>query len=189
MTRRLCAIVCGLWLAGCGMPETPQTKMFRENLGKRLDLQAIADLPLLYADSVQTFGELIKQSRFLSLIYVDELCDVCQVKLVEWNRYADLLPRSPGLVYVILFRGNDFETFRKTCLHGDPLSDKFVVAEDPQKRFVIGNAGIPYELLDHTVLIDSSARMLLFGEPFATPEMTRLYRQVVTDSLRSENRY
>ncbi len=177
---RLRLLLAFFLLVGCGSGDSPRLKLFRAYQGKQLDLSGLAAAPTRSADSIVPFKQIKQQYRYLSLTYLDETCDVCRFKLQEWNRHAAELPKSPALAYVILFRGDDFETFRRMSLHRDTLYSDFLVVADPEKQFLIDNATVPHELLDNTILIDSAARMLLFGEPFATSAMTELYRRVCT---------
>lgn len=170
--------VCLLLLSGCGKNESPQMKLFRENQGKQLDLNGLRNAKTLIADSTILFRQVLKSHRYLSLVYLDETCDFCRFKLYEWNRHADELAQIPEVAYVILFHGQDFRTFQRISLHRDSLWNGFFIVMDTEKHFVIDNASIPYELLDNTILIDSSSTMLLFGDPFATPAMSELYRKI-----------
>lgn len=167
-------------LVGCGSGDSSRLKLFRAYQGRTLDLSGLAEAPTRTADSIVPFEQIKQQYRYLSLTYLDETCDVCRFKLYEWNRHAAELPKDPDLAYVILFRGKDFEAFRRMSLHRDSLSSDFLVVTDSKQQFIIDNATIPHELLDNTILIDSAARILLFGEPFATPAMTELYQRICT---------
>jgi len=85
--------------------------------------------------------------------------------------------RSHTLLFIM--RGQSYKEFM-TDVEGLAIGDyQFHVMIDDRGLFCTKNKHVPQWIFERSVLIDADNRIRLVGEPFATPDMTRLFYSII----------
>jgi len=61
-----------------------------------------------------------------------------------------------------------------------PIEGRYYVIMDPKGKYLENNLHIPRWVIERSVLIDAENRVKLVGEPFATPDMGKLFYSIIS---------
>lgn len=86
-------------------------------------------------------------------------------------------PENHTLLFVI--KGNSYYDFMANIYDIQPIEGKYYVVMDPNGTYLENNQHIPRWVIERSVLIDAENKVKLVGEPFATPDMTRIFYSIV----------
>ena len=168
----LCQIFCF-----CSHP-TQTEKDLRENINKPLHLKMFETVR--QGNTLIPFDDFRQQYEFLSVVYLQNGCQPCYPKFIEWQHKIDSIgcPHNFSVLFVI--QGNSYEDFMKEVLNIDFVEDQYYTIMDPEFEFTSQNGSIPNWLINSSVLIDYENKIKMVGAPWINEDMTKLFYEIVS---------
>jgi hypothetical protein len=153
-------------------------KELQHTLQSTIHLDNISNLVYTENDSM-TFDLIRQQYKYISLVYLQDGCEPCYPNFIRWHTEMQKLdcPENHTLLFII--KGNSYYNFMANIYDIQPVENRCLVVMDKQGTYLENNQHIPQWVMLRSVLIDAENRVRLVGEPFATPDMTRLFYSIV----------
>ncbi len=143
-----------------------------------------------YKDSLLTLQEILNNFEYKSIIYLQDGCQPCYPKFIEWQQKmeefnASLLLENPESIqtkHTILFviRTDDYNDFMsKVKRINKEANENCYVVIDSDHEFFINNSDIPNWILDNSILINSENKIKMIGAPWINEDMKELFWKTV----------
>ena len=160
---------------------SPKEKELRANLDKPLLLEPFKAVQ--QGNIVMPFEEFRQQHSHLSVVYLQNSCSPCYPKFIEWQNKMDSIDTPDNFTVLFVIGGEDYSEFMENVLDIKYVEDKFYTIMDTEFSFLENNKDIPRWIIDSSMLIDGENKIKMVGTPFATPEMTELFYEIVTSKV------
>ena len=160
---------------------SPAEKELQHALQSTIILDNISNLVYTESDSM-TFDLIRQQYKYLSLVYLQDGCGPCYPNFIRWQTEMQKLdcPENHTLLFVI--KGQSYYDFMANVHEIQPIEGRYYVIMDPKGKYLENNLHIPRWVIERSVLIDAENRVKLVGEPYATPDMTRLFYSIINEN-------
>lgn len=152
-------------------------KDLRENINKTLHLNMFETVQ--QANSLLSYKEFREQNNYISVIYLQNSCNPCYPKFIEWQQKMDSLIIEDSYTVLFVIKGNSYSEFMTTVLDFDYVDDKFYTIMDPDGKFLEQNKEIPRWIIDSSILIDSENKIKMVGTPWINEDMKKLFYEIV----------
>lgn len=132
-----------------------------------------------------SYDEFRKSYKFILIIYLVDSCNPCYSKYHEWNKRSDNLKDYENFNMLFIIQGYSFESFISNVRSIGLIKGNYNIIIDPYRKFVEFN-NLPVWLMnDAFILIDNNNKVRLIGNPFATPDMTKLFYSIISEDGRN----
>ncbi|PWD99017.1 hypothetical protein [Marinilabilia rubra] len=160
----------------------PKEKELRKILNKSLNLDNFETVQ--QGNTLWSLDELKQNHGYLSVVYLQNSCNPCYPKFIEWQQKMDSINTPNSYTVLFVIKGNSYGEFMTNVLDIEYVEDKYYTIMDPEGKFLANNSDIPRWIIDNSILIDSENKIKMVGAPFATPEMTELFYEVCQKPLK-----
>lgn len=136
-------------------------------------------LPTSWQDVQDSIWESAIHKQFKILTYVDTNgCTECQLKLYDWERLhkkLDSLNKNATILYIV---HNKHPQYIESIKKRNNVTFPFFIDEENK----IGKINqLSSKLLYKTFLLDSTNKIILFGNPIQNEQILNLYIQTIAD--------
>src|SRR5690554_324608 len=139
-------------------------KELRETINKPIHLEMFETVR--HNNNLLSFNELRQQYDYLSVVYLQNGCQPCCPKFIEWQQMADSLNYPDNYSVLFVIQGNSYEGFMNEVLNIDCVEDRCYIIMDPEYDFLEANKDIPRWIIDASVWIDHENKLKLVGAPW-----------------------
>ena len=143
---------------------SPKEKELQVSLNKNLNLQLSETVR--QANTVMPFNEFRQQFNHISVVYLQNGCNPCYPKFIEWQNKVDSLDTPFDYTVLFIIGGEEYSEFMKNVLDIEYVEDKFYTIMDSEFRFLENNKDIPRWIIDASVLIDAENKIKMVGAPW-----------------------
>jgi hypothetical protein len=175
MKKLLFLTILVLFIVACSNL-SPKEKELRQIINKELNLELSQTVQ--QANRTLPFDEFRQNHRYLSVVYLQNSCNPCYPKFIEWQHKMDSIDTPDNYTVLFVIKGNSYGEFMANVFDIEYVDDKFYTIMDPEGKFLENNKDIPRWIIDSSVLIDEENQIKMVGAPFATPEMTELLYEI-----------
>ncbi len=165
-----------VFILSCAQPSQIE-KDLRENINKPLHLEMFETVR--QGNNLLSFSELRQQFKYLSVVYLQNGCQVCYPKFIEWQHKMDSIGCPDNYSVLFVIQGNNYEDFMTEVLNIDYVDDHYYTIMDPKFEFLSQNESIPKWIIDSSVLIDSDNKIKMVGAPWINENMMALFNKTV----------
>ena len=132
-----------------------------KELRKTIDKHLCYDLieTVRQGNTFLTLADLKQQYDYLSVVYLQNGCQPCYPKFIEWQQMADSLNYPDNYSVLFVIQGNSYEGFMNEVLNIDYVEDRYYTIMDPEFKFLEANKDIPRWIIDASVLIDAENKI------------------------------
>ena len=177
MKKHLFPLALAMLLLSCSQPSQTE-KDLKKVLNSSLNLGKFDTIQ--HKGSLLTLQALYDNYDYISVVYLQDGCQPCYPKFVEWHQKMEELDQVPGHTVLFIIQTKKYKSFiSKVKLLGNDINEKFFIIIDPDLNFVINNSEIPDWIIDASVLIDSENKIKMVGEPWVNEDMTELFYKTV----------
>jgi len=175
--QKLYSIISIIGILSCSQLSISEIEM-RDAHNKTIEINEISNVVYSISDSL-FINEVRLNFDYISIVYLRYGCAPCLSNFVRWISEMDKFGKQRNHTLLFIIRGQSYKEFM-TDVEGLAIGDyQFHVMIDDRGLFCAKNKHVPQWILERSVLIDAENRVKLVGEPFATPEMTRLFYSIV----------
>ncbi len=129
-------------------------------------------------NTLLSFEEFRQQFKFISVVYLQDGCQPCYPKFIEWHHKMDSLATRDDYTVLFIISGDNYGDFMAKVFDQEFIDTPYYVIMDRDYRFMNKNMEIPKWIFDSSVLIDQENKIKLIGAPYSTPQMTELFYDV-----------
>ncbi|HTO14153.1 MAG TPA: hypothetical protein VLZ83_00145 [Edaphocola sp.] len=159
--------------------QLPQTeKELRENINKTAHLNLFETVQ--QANSLLSYKDFRNQNKNLSLVYLQNSCNPCYPKFIEWQQKMDSINTPNDYTVLFIINGDSYNEFMTHVLDIEYVEDKFYVIMDPEGKFLEQNKDIPRWIIDAGILIDAENKIKMVGAPWLNEDMTKLFYKTIS---------
>lgn len=177
MIRHLKTLALAILLVSCSQPSQTE-KDLKEVLNSSLNLGKFDTIQ--HKGSLLTLQELYDSYDYISVVYLQDGCQPCYPKFVEWHQKMEELDQVPGHTVLFIIQTKKYKSFiSKVKLLGREIDEKFYIIIDPDLKFVINNSEIPDWIINSSMLIDSENKIKMVGSPWVNEDMKKLFYETV----------
>lgn len=155
-------------------------KELSESINKTLHLTMFDNVRQV--NTLMPFEEFRSRYKFLSVVYLQNGCDPCYPKFIEWQQKMDSINTPDDYTVLFVYKGESYDEFMTHVLDISYIDDKFYMIMDPKGEFLERNKDIPRWIIDAPVLIDAENKIKLVGTPWINEDMTELFYEIITNS-------
>ena len=166
-----------VFIISCSQPSQTE-KDLRENINKTLNLEMFETVH--QGNNLLSFNELKQQFQYLSVVYLEQGCQPCYPKFIEWQNKMDSIACPDNFSVLFVIHGNSYEDFMINVLNVDHVDDNYYTIMDTEFQFLAANKDIPRWIIDASVLIDSENKIKMVGAPWINEDMTKLFYEIVS---------
>ena len=136
-------------------------------------------LPSSWQDARDSLWKAAIHKQFKIFTYVDTNgCTECQLKLYDWerlNKKLDSLDKNATILYIV---HNKYSKYIESIKKRNNVTFPFFLDEENK----IGKLNhLSSKLLYRTFLLDSTNKIILFGNPIQNEQIWNLYKQTITN--------
>lgn len=175
LTSRNSVFIFGLILvSSCN--NTPITRGIKANINEIIKLEMF--------DSVRQNNDLIlysdfrKMYRYISIVYLEDGCNPCYSKFIEWQNKVDSLNKRNDYTVLFVIHGFTYEQFIRKVKQEKDVEDHYYTIIDKDLKYLLNNNNIPRWIIDRSVLINDESKIKMIGDPWASPNMTELFVKI-----------
>ena len=174
-TLLILLVLCHFF-SSCSCPSQTERDL-RETLNKTLHLEMFETVR--QGNTLLSLDELRQQFDFLSVVYLQNGCQPCYPKFIEWQQMADSLNYPDNYSVLFVIQGRSYEEFMTEVLDIGYVEDRFYTIMDSEYQFMSKNKTIPMWIIDGSILIDAENKIKMVGAPWANADMTELFYKTV----------
>ena len=115
----------------------------------------------------------------LSVVYLEDGCQSCYPKFIEWHQKFDSITVPDNYSVLFVIQGRGYSNFMSKVLDLDYVDDKYYTIIDTGGIFLEANKDIPRWIIDASVLIDSENKIKMVGKPWTNEDMMTLFNKTV----------
>jgi len=157
---------------------SPAEKELQHALQSTITFANISNV--VYTENDSMSYDLMRQKyEYISLVFLQDGCGPCYPNFIRWHTEMQKLNCSENHILLFIIKGRSYNDFMANVHDIQPVEGEIFVMMDPQGRYLLNNQHIPRWVIERSVLIDDENRIKLVGEPFATPDMTRLFYSII----------
>ncbi|MCK9413571.1 MAG: hypothetical protein M0Q53_14820 [Prolixibacteraceae bacterium] len=163
----------------CSDSRTKHIKTFlKEKKGELIYLPDSFTVQSLDVDSTYSLSNSKKFVHCLMLRVVTSIngdCHVCVSQLKEWESVVNKWPKEK-IRFLFFIHAENYARFE--LMNKGEISFKYPVVYDYKNDFVLKNK-IPDDYLLNTMLIDSTGKVIVVGNPLKSKEILTLYENAI----------
>ncbi len=149
-------IILTITCKSCSHPTTAE-KDLREILNKPLHLEVFGTVR--QGNTLLPFDDFRQQFDFLSVVYLQNGCQPCYPKFIEWINKIDSIGAPDNYSVLFVIQGNSYEDFMTEVFNIDLVEEHYYTIMDPEFEFMSLNNNIPRWIIDSSMLIDSENKI------------------------------
>lgn len=157
-----------------------EEKIIKKTLGKTIDIGMFPTVQ--QGNKVITFNEFREKYQYISLVYLEDGCNPCYPRYIEWQKRMNNLLLNDKFTVLFIIKGYSSKIFFDKILEIDPeyclVNDQFYIVMDEDYLFLTNNPDFERWIIDKTMLIDEKNKVKLIGPPFASPSMVELFYNI-----------
>lgn len=176
MKKLLYPLILVILIISCSPPSQTE-KDLRENINKPLHLGMFETVR--QQNTLLPFDDFRQQYEFLSVVYLQNSCQPCYPKFIEWQHLMDSVSCPANHTVLFVIGGNSYENFMTEVLNIDYVADHYYTIMDPKFGFLSQNSSIPKWIINSSVLIDSENKIKMVGAPWINEDMKKLFYETV----------
>ncbi len=161
---------------------SPVEEDLRDTLDQTLHLEIFETVQ--QGNNLISFQEFRQQFKYISVVYLQNSCQPCYPKFIEWHHKMDSISTPDDYTVLFIIRGENFGDFMAKVLDLEFIESPYHVIMDNDYKYLDNNKDIPKWIIDSSLLIDAGNKIKLIGAPYTTPQMTDLFYEVC--GLRSD---
>lgn len=175
MTKSNFYVIILLIFIGCSNINTNQNEI-KQNLNRTINLN--------YFDSVRQNNDLIlysdfrKMYRYISIVYLEDGCNPCYSKFIEWQNKVDSLNKRNDYTVLFVIHGFTYDQFIRKVKQEKDVEDHYYTIIDKDLKYLLNNNDIPRWIIDRSILINDESKIKMIGDPWASPDMTELFHKI-----------
>ena len=169
-------IVLSLSLLSCTRTVTAEKDLLN-TINKTIHLEAF-DI-VRQGKVFLSLDELKEKYKYLSVVYLEDGCQSCYPKFIEWHQKFDSIAVSGNYSVLFVIHGKGYSDFMSKVLDLNYVDDKYYSIIDTGEKFLEANKDIPRWIIDASVLIDSENKIKMVGAPWTNEDMTKLFYEIV----------
>jgi hypothetical protein len=170
--------------ASCARPSQTE-KELRENINKPLHLGMFETVR--QQNTLLPFDDFRQQYEFLSVVYLQNGCQPCYPKFIEWQHMMDSIGCPANHTVLFVIGGNSYEEFMTEVLNINYVDDHYYTIMDQEFEFLPQNDSIPRWIIDSSVLIDSENKIKMVGAPWINEDMKNLFYETVNNEQKTDD--
>lgn len=160
---------------------TPEQEIIKETLGRKVNIDMFSSVQ--YKTENIPFNEFREKYKYISLVYLQDNCDPCYPKYINWQYNMDSLNNLNNYTILFIINGDNFQNFLHKIKIYDPEYDlymgHFYVVMDPDYKFLDNNSNFNRWAIDRSLLINEEDIVKLIGAPFSSARMKELFYNVL----------
>jgi len=169
------SIISSLLLTFCkGL--SPKEQVIRDNINKTIHLDMFDSLQC--EKTFVLYSKWKKIYKYITIVSLQASCSTCYSKYIEWQTKMDSVNKCDDYTVLFIVRGENFKDFVGKLSKIDMVKNRYYFVIDPENKFMRYN-NIPEWIIESSILIDDKNRIKLIGEPYANPQMTDLFYNVL----------
>ena len=176
-------IVNILFLNSCSRL-SPAEKEMQHALQSTITLDNISNVGYTENDSI-SFDHIRQQFKYITLVFLQDGCGPCYPNFIRWHTEMQKLNSPENHVLLFIIKGRSYNDFMANVHDLQSVEGRYYVVMDTEGRYIENNQHIPQWIIERSVLIDADNRVKLVGEPFATPDMTKLFYSIISEDGRN----
>jgi hypothetical protein len=126
-----------------------------------------------------TLQQLYDSFEFMSVVFLQDGCQPCYPKFVEWHEKMDSIDIGDNYTVLFVIEGSKYSSFMSKVLDHEYVDDRFYIVMDTEFQFLAANKDIPRWIIESSVLIDSENKIKMVGAPWINEDMTKLFYKTV----------
>jgi hypothetical protein len=153
-------------------------------LQSTITLDNISNVGYTENDSI-SFDHIRQQFKYITLVFLQAGCGPCYPNFIRWHTEMQKLncPENHALLFII--KGRSYNDFMANVHDIQSVEGRYYVVMDTAGRYIENNQHVPRWIIERSVLIDADNRIKLVGEPFANPDMTKLFYSIISEDGRN----
>jgi len=148
----------------------------KSNLNKTVNLEMFETVQ--QGNNIMSFTEFRQMYRYISIVYLEDGCNPCYPKFIEWQNKMDTLNTRNDYTVLFIIRGFTYNQFIAKVKEIDNIEDCYYTIMDKDLKYLLNNNDIPRWIIDGSVLIDKDNKIRMVGTPWSTKEMTDLFYSI-----------
>lgn len=153
----------------------------KNNLSKVINIEMFNSDSVLHGNDVIPFTKFRNEHKYLSIIYLEDGCNPCYLKFIEWHKnMMELATRNYAALFII--NNFNYEEFISKVNEYEIIEDRSYIIFDQNQSFLLNNNEIPKWIVNSSILIDSNNQILMIGEPWSTADMLELFNSIISKS-------
>jgi hypothetical protein len=172
-----------IFLFSCNQSvHSPIENIIKETLNKKVNLNVFDSI--YYNDSIVNLEELRKRADYISIVYLRDGCAPCYPKYIAWHHKMDSIGSNEKHTVLFIIEGNThstYENFKNAVSKHGHFDNEYYTAIDNNFIFLDGNPGIPFDLIEKSLLIDDENKVKLIGAPYINTEMKNLFHRIISE--------
>lgn len=139
-------------------------------------------LDTIYHKGAQfTMQQLTAEYEFRSVVYLQDGCQPCYPKFIEWHEKLDSMNLGDNYTVLFVIAGQSYSDFMAKVLNQGYVDDRYYTIMDYDATFLEANKDIPPWILDASVLIGKKNKIKMVVPPWVNEEMTELFYKIVNN--------
>lgn len=176
MKNTLFPFILIIMLTSCSRPTQTEQEL-RNTINKKLHLEMFE--MVRQGNTFLSLDELRQQYEFLSVVYLQNGCQPCYPKFIEWQHMMDSVGCPANHTVLFVIGGNSYENFMTEVLNIEYIADHYYNIMDPEFGLLSQNSSIPQWIINSSVLIDSENKIKMVGAPWINEDMKNLFYETV----------
>lgn len=152
------------------------TRELKRNLNKTVNLEMFDTVR--QRNDLMLYSDFRKMYKYISIVYLEEGCNPCYPKFVEWQNKMDTINKRNDYSILFIINGFRYNDFMAKVHEIEPIEDHYYSIMDKDLKYLLNNNNIPRWMVDNSVLIDKENRIRMVGKPWLTKEMTTLFYSI-----------
>lgn len=157
---------------------SPEYERYNESMGKKINLSMFPSA--LGMNGEELLDSIRYKYDYFSLVYLQNHCQTCYEKYIEWNKEMDIL-NTDNYTVIFIIKGMYDDEFISEVNSIENIEHKYYLIMDPNELFIKRNFSIPKWIIENSLLIDKENRIRLIGPPFYNEKMIKKYLDVVQE--------
>ncbi|SKC06788.1 hypothetical protein SAMN03080601_01834 [Alkalitalea saponilacus] len=126
-----------LMLASCAQPSQTEQEL-REALNSTINIEMFEIIQ--HRDSLISMEQFRERYNHLSVIYLQDGCNPCYPKFVEWHQKMEEMDDVPGHTLLFVIQTEEYDSFiRKVRRLGEEIDEKYYVIIDPDHQLSVNS--------------------------------------------------
>ncbi len=175
--KTTCFTILIIMLLACAQPTQTEIEL-KENIDRPIHLNMFETVQ--QAGDTLLYSAFRSQYKFLSVIYLENSCEPCFPKFVEWQQRMDSMDIPNNYTVLFVINGNSYEDFMSHVLKIEYVDDRFFTIMDTNGKYLKHNKDIPKWINEASILIGAENKIKMIGAPWLNEDMTKLFYSTVS---------
>ena len=152
------------------------TRELKSNINKTVNLEIFDSVR--QKNDLMSFSDFRKMYRYISIVYLEDGCNPCYSKFVEWQHKMDTINKRNDYTVLFIINGFTYDQFISKVKEIEDINDHYYTIIDKNLKYLLNNNDIPRWIVDGSVLIDQENKIRMIGKPWSTKDMTKLFYSI-----------